>query len=763
MTLIYGLGAIFALALPAPMVIGKHGNRGKWFALAPAAFFALLLPLLKSTGAGVLVSLPWLPSLDVAFSLYIDGLSLMFAIIISFIGIFILIYASAYFAHHPAAGRFFMIILLFMGAMLGVVLSANLLLMFIFWELTGFTSYLLIGFKHGDDKARWGALQSLLVTGGGGLALLAGILLLHSVTGSFELRDILAQAETVKSHALYRPILLLFALGAFTKSAQVPFHFWLPGAMSAPTPASAYLHSATMVKAGLYLLARMSAVLGGTAEWQMLLQGFGAVTLVFSSLQALGQTDLKKLLAYTTISALGMITLLLGIGSPLALKAATVFLFVHSLYKGSLFMIAGAVDHEAGTRDTRRLSGLIKFMPFTAAAAFLAAMSMMGVPPAIGFIAKELIYEAKLHAAFFPWLLAGVGLFANSVNVAIAVFASIRPFIGRPNTELRLHQSPWLLWPAPMITAAAGLLLGIFPTLLGKLVISPAVSDIAAEEVLVKLKLWHGININLLLGAVTVAGGLVLARGRSLWLQAAERLTPIRAVTPAHFFKSSLYGFLDLSAKITRTLQNGNLGRYLLIIFSVITPALVVQLIAGGGVLISAPLDNLNFFEPILMLLMIAGALTAVFSRSRLTAVAALGFVGYGVALIYLLHGAPDVAITQLVIETLTVVLMVLVLYRLPVFRPFSSKKIRLRDGLLALIVAGVFTSLVLIESAGVTPAPISAFFLENSASHAFGKNVVNVILVDFRGLDTLGEITVLSLAALGVYALLKLKLPSKD
>lgn len=762
MNLIGGILAVFALALLAPGIMRNKGSRGWIFAAAPVAFLALLFPYLRL--GDTFLSAPWLPSLDISFSLYLDGLSLLFAVIVSFIGICILLYASAYFAHERDAGRFYMILLLFMGSMLGIVLSANLLLLFIFWELTSVTSYLLIGFKHENEKARSAALQSLLVTGGGGLALMAGILMLYTVTGTFEIREILLQSDAVRAHALYRPMLALFALGAFTKSAQVPFHFWLPGAMTAPTPASAYLHSATMVKAGVYLLARMAPILGGTPEWQWLLQIVGAATMVVAATQALSQTDLKKLLAYTTLSALGMITLLLGIGEPLALKAAMVFLFVHALYKGSLFMIAGGLDHQTGTRDTRMLSGLMRRLPWTAAASFLAALSMMGIPPMIGFIAKELIYEAKLQDAFFPWLLAGIGLYVNAVNVAIAVYAGVRPFLGAPSGAISgVREGATGLWLAPMVTAGAGLILGLFPENLGRMIISPAVSSITAEQVLLQMKLWHGLNLNLVLSVLTILTGVALMLGRKWWWRAEEMALPLKTFTPAACFHKSLYGFLALSEKVTNTLQNGNLGRYLRIVFSVVITALAVRIAMAWDLNSVSFFSGFNLIEPVLVFLMIGGALTAVSAKSRLTAVAALGFVGYGLALIYLIHGAPDVAITQLVIETLTVVLMVLVIYRLPPFQQFSSRALRWRDGATAVLVALVFASLVLLESAGVSAAPISSYFLENSVPLAHGRNVVNVILVDFRALDTLGEITVIAIAALGVYALLKLKIISKD
>ncbi|MBN1478759.1 putative monovalent cation/H+ antiporter subunit A [candidate division KSB1 bacterium] len=766
MELLYTFLAIFPIAFISPYIVRQKSTWGWTLALVPAAIFILLLRFVTDVSHGhtEILALNWLPTLDISLMLYIDGLSLLFALIISFIGFLIIIYASGYFHHNNYAGRFYMIVLLFMGAMLGVVLAGNLFTMFVFWELTSFTSYLLIGWNHEKEESRWAALQSLIVTGGGGLALFAGLILMRLIVGSFDIADILSQPELIRSHSFYIPVLILVALGAFTKSAQFPFHFWLPGAMAAPTPVSAYLHSATMVKAGIYLLARLNPVLGGTAEWTTVITLVGGLTMVTGAALALPQNDLKKLLAYTTVSALGMITLLIGLGTSLAIKAAMVFLLVHSLYKGSLFMVAGGIDHAAGTRDVRLLSGLGRLLPFTATAGLLAALSMSGLPPFFGFIGKELVYEANLHAPQWVWILTATGLFANAVNVTVAIVVGIRPFWGQKHEKLgHGHEGPLGLWLGPLIAAAAGLLLGLYPAWVAKPLFSPTVSAILAQDYSVKLKLWHGLNTALLLSFLTILVGILLYVVRANFARIQQRLAVLQPIYPSMLFKNGLNKFLFLSDKATRALQNGNLYVYLITIFSVMAAGLWLQVISSYNINVKIDFHDFNFIDLGIVMLMIVATFMAILTRGRLTAVTALGVIGFGVALIYILHGAPDVAITQLVIETLTVVLFVLILYRFPRFTLLSKKSTRMRDASLAVLVGFMMTSLLLMKNSAESLANISPFFVENSVIKAHGHNIVNVILVDFRGIDTLGEITVLSVAALGVYALLKLKMGAKE
>jgi len=734
-------------------------------AILPASVLIYLLGFTRQVAAGesVIFSIDWVPRLAVRFSFFVDGLSLLFALLITGIGALILIYASGYLAGHALLGRFYFYLLLFLAAMLGVVLADNLITLFVFWELTSLSSYLLIGFDHHRDEARRAALQALLVTGSGGLALLAGLLLLGSVGGSFELSELLQRGDLVRGHALYLPLLLLVLAGAFTKSAQVPFHFWLPNAMAAPAPVSAYLHSATMVKAGIYLLARLSPVLGGTEAWHYLVSLAGAVTMLTGALLAFPQTDLKKILAYTTVSTLGTLTLLLGLHTTLAAKAAMVFLIVHSLYKGALFMIAGAVDHEAGTRELRELSGLRRFMPLTTLAATLAALAMAGLPPMLGFISKELLYEAKLEAPRAAWWITSAGVLANALMVAIAARLLLRPFFGR-NTAMPQtpHEAPLTLWLGPLILTILGLIIGLAPDTTAQYFIATAVSAVRAEATEVKLALWHGLNPVLALSVFTVACGLLAYFFRRLIQRAMQPLSWLSRVGPQQWYEWFLQGLNGVAHWQTRLLQSGYLRSYLLMIILTTIGLTGYALVSRAALPFLSRLPAVQFNEWLIAAIILVAAIAVVRASSRLAAVAALGVIGFSIALLFVLYGAPDLAMTQFAIETLSVIIFVLVLYKLPRFTTFSQPGTRLRDALVALAAGGLMTLLVLAVTAAPLRSRLTGFFAENSLPAANGRNIVNVILVDFRGLDTLGEITVLAVAAIGVYALLKLRLAEK-
>jgi len=759
--MIAALLSIFVLAALAPALHRLLRGATGWVlalpVLAVTGWFASLLPAV-SAGGVIVESKPWVPSFGIELAFRVDGWSLLFLLLIGGIGALILIYGGGYLHGHRHEGRFFGFILLFMGSMLGLVASDNLILMFVFWELTSVSSYLLIGFDHEKKESRAAALQALLVTGGGGLALLAGLILIGQVGGSFSFSELLEKADAIRGHALYLPILLLVLAGAFTKSAQVPFHFWLPSAMAAPTPVSAYLHSATMVKAGIFLLGRFTPLLGGTDVWHHLVTGVGAATMLTGALLALPQTDLKRLLAYSTVSALGTLTLLLGIGTTLAIKAAAVFLIVHSLYKGALFMIAGAVDHEAGTRDVRSLSGLIKFMPITAVAAGLAALSMSGFPPLLGFISKELLYEANMQGPVAALLITVAGVCANALMVAVAIIVGFRPFHGPPMVSTKaMHEPPVALWLGPAVLAALGCVAGIFPALVDKPLVAAAVSAIRAVETTVELKLWHGINPVLGLSVLTVLAGAVLYALRRRLRTLAARLAPAARFGPQRAYELGLQALVAVASGQTRLLQHGYLRGYVLTVLAVATALAGFALVKFGPVPLWVGFEDVRFHEVAIGVLILSAALVAARARSRLAAVAALSVVGYSVALIYVLYGAPDLAVTQILVETLTLVLFVLVVVHLPSFSQLSSPRRRLFDAAFAAGAGLVITLLVLKALHVETDERVSSYYAEN-ALRAQGRNVVNVILVDFRALDTLGEITVLSVAALGVFALLKLR-----
>ncbi len=760
MGLAVGVFSGFILALVAPGLCRFTGRAAGWvLALMPlvlTVYFASFLGAIAS-GDTFHARQAWVPALGVNLSFTLDGLSLLFALLISGVGALVLVYVGGYLAGHPELGRLYAFLLMFMASMLGLVLADNVLALFVFWELTSISSYLLIGFDHERGAARAAALQALLVTGGGGLALLAGLLLLGQTGGSLELSTLLGRGGQLRAHPLYVPGLLLILVGAFTKSAQFPFHFWLPSAMEAPTPVSAYLHSATMVKAGVYLLARLSPALGGTDVWVGTVSVVGAATMLVGGWLALVQSDLKRVLAYSTVSALGTLTLLLGLGGPLAVHAAMAFLLGHALYKGALFLVAGALDHATGTRDVGRLGGLGRAMPVTALSAGVAALSMAGLPPLFGFIAKELSYEATLHAPAAGWVTAAA-VAANVLLVAAAGLVGLGPFLGQAlPTPRPAHESPPSLLLGPLALAGLGIAFGLQPGWGADGLVSAASTSVLGQPASIHLALWHGLTPALALSAVTLAGGVGVYAARGLLRRLASSCEGAARWGPASWYEFILTGLNGLALAQTRLLQSGYL-RYYLMITVAATAGLVGYALVGRGVLtVAVNWSDLRFYEAGLAVLILLAVLAAVLARSRLAAIAALGVVGYGVALIFVLFGAPDLAMTQFLVETLTVILFVLVFYHLPESRVVSDPAARWRDTALAAAAGAVMTALALVGTPENFP-PISRYFAEHSVTEGHGRNIVNVILVDFRGLDTLGESTVLAVAGLGVYALLKLR-----
>jgi multicomponent Na+:H+ antiporter subunit A len=753
---------LFALAAASP---GAHRvlreRTGTLLAVVPAGLFGWFVTGLEdvSRGEAWVQSWSWVEGLGIRFAFRLDGLSLLFALLVTGIGALVLVYAGRYFEGDTRLPRFYAAILFFMGAMLGLVLADDAVSLFVFWELTSVSSYVLIGFDHEKEGARAAALQALLVTGGGGLALLAGLLLLGQVAGTFQLSALEAQAATIQSHPLYLPALLLVLLGAFTKSAQFPFHFWLPGAMAAPSPVSAYLHSATMVKAGIYLLARLNPALGGTDEWHSLIVLVGTVTLATGAILAYGQTDLKRLLAFTTVSGLGTLTLLVGISTELAAQAAMVFLVVHALYKAALFLGVGTLDHEVGTRDLRFLGGLARAMPLTAVAVVVSAVSMAGLPPLFGFMAKEFFYEAKTgapHAGPLVTLLS----FAGSAFVAAASgLVGWRAFFGpkRGPTPKAPHEGPPALWIGPVLLAALSVLLSLLPDQLAVPLIQAAASAVHGTHTELELSPWIGLSPALVQSLAMLALGVALYFAHDRALVFTRRLQGLAAWGPSRAYHLVLDGLVRLARWQTRLLQGGVLGTYLLVVVGT-TVAL------AGGVLLdrvgwpNTRLDEIRVHELLAALAMVAGTVLVVRARSILFAVASLGIVGYGLALLFLFFGGPDLALTQFAVETLTVILFVLVLRRLPRLRALSPPSKRTRDAVVALAGGAIMTGIVLATAASFHPAPLREYFAHASVPLAHGRNVVNVILVDFRALDTLGEITVLAVAALGVLALMRLR-----
>jgi len=701
---------------------------------------------------------PWSPTLGVEWVLRMDGLSAIFCLLICLIGALVVIYTGGYLAGQPKRHRFYGILFLFMASMLGVVLAGDLITLFIFWEMTGISSYLLIGFHHEDAASRKKALQALLVTGAGGLALLAGILLLGQAAGTYRFSEISGARAEILNHSLYPLFCVLILIGAFTKSAQIPFHFWLPNAMAAPTPVSSYLHSATMVKAGVYLLARLSPTVGGTDLWQASLVGFGAATLLTGAFLGLRQTDLKKILAYTTLSVLGILTMLIGLGTELAIQAAMIFLIGHALYKAALFMCAGGIDHETGTREVTRLRGLRHAMPWTAVAAGMAALSKAGFPPFFGFIGKEYVYKSGLALdGWGSWVL-GAALIGNMLLLALAFKVGIHPFWGTfqdGQTPKKPHEGPIELWLPPLVLAGTGLLIGLLPHWLERPLVEPAVASILGiDQLNLKIALWQGFNLPLLLSTATVAGGIILYRMRDkIW--SSRMAQPGTHPQGAEAVYVKLFeGVLALARKQTLVFQSGKLSNYLLLTCGAAGLLLLFPLSAWEG---NPPdFSGITLHGMLLCLVMGGAAVLACITPSRLTALLALGIVGLGVALLFVLFSAPDLAITQVLVESLIVVLFMFVAYRLPRFRTLSSRPKRVADALFSGL-AGIMVTVLVIKSQQIQFAhPISDQLAEWSYQLAKGKNVVNVILVDFRALDTFGEVLVLIIAALGVVALVR-------
>lgn len=735
----------------------RLGSSAPWsavLAICPAAValcFAGMMQTVATSGP-VSASLPWAKSLGLSLSFYADGLSLVFSTLISGIGSLIVLFASRYFDGDPRRGRFLATLFAFMGSMLGVVLADNLFLLFVFWELTGFTSFLLIGFDNERRESRASAVQAFVVTGTGGMGLLAAAVLLEIVTGSHDISVLMSGDPAVRSAPAYPWIALLILLAAFTKSAQTPFHFWLPNAMAAPTPVSAYLHSATMVKAGLYLVARTTPLLGGTALWTAVVVTTGAVTMGVGAWRAIAETDLKRVLAYSTVSALGLLMMLLGLGTEHAIAAAFVYLVAHACYKGALFLIAGTLEHETGTRNVLELGGLRSAMPATALAGLLAALSMAGVPLFAGFVGKELTYEALLRQNP-PWslllLTAAVG--ASALLGAAGLMAGLSPFAGKLRIAKPPHPVHVALVIPPLTLAGAGLIAGFYPAILDG-TIGLATRSVARTAASVHLALWHGFTVVLLLSMLTLlaAAGLYTYRDRvRTWIWP-------RSLGFERLYTGGLHVLNALSARSLPALQDASLRSYVLVLILTAT-ALITGVLAWTGLPAVHRVSEIHPAEAAVALMTIAGAISAVRARATMTAVLSLGVTGYGVALTFLFFGAPDLAMTQFSVETLTAIIFTLVFYHFRRFRSLSKRTIRIRDLSIAILFGGSVAGVLFFVGATTTPVGLKTYFAENSVLMAHGRNIVNVILVDFRALDTMGEITVLASAALGVRALLQI------
>ncbi|MDR5902173.1 monovalent cation/H+ antiporter subunit A [Halomonas icarae] len=727
----------------------------------PALFCLLLLlswlPHVMQDGAAVVQRLSWLPSLGLDASFRLDGLGLLFALLITGVGCLILLYARYYFEGSEATARFFTLLLLFMAAMLGIVLSENLLFMLVFWELTSLTSFLLIGYHTDDHAARLGARMSLVITGGGGLALLAGIMLLGQAAGSYELSIILEAGEHIRASEHYGLMLNLILLGAFTKSAQFPFHLWLPHAMTAPTPVSAYLHSATMVKAGLFLLARLHPALADTTLWFYLVTLTGMLTLMVGAFVAMFMHDMKGLLAYSTVSHLGLIMLLLGLGTPMALAAALFHLVCHALFKAPLFMMAGYVDHATGSRDMRHINGMWRFMPALMVLSGVASAAMAGLPLMSGYLSKKMLFNESLLVVIPEWatvvIPAWVALAALfSVAYSIRIFHNVF-FNGRPiDLPIWPPAPPRLAALSPiMLPVLATLLVGLAPQPIYMALVHPAFA--ASRQIAVAPYDFTALDgrLPMLMSLFALAGGALFYHWRTPLFRLHCRLPMVDA---KEIFDWLMRRATALAQQRVFQLENGSLQRYLAFILATLVVLVGLQLRDvprwDGGVAL-APLDPLTLLAAILLCLTSLGVV--VYHHHRLPALLLLGVTGLFVTVTFARFSAPDLALTQLMVEVMAVVIMMLALSFLPQTSPRGSTRLRMgRD----LTIAGLMGLGVAAFSFAILTRPqqtISDFFLANSVPGGGGSNVVNVILVDFRGFDTLGEITVLGIAAVAVFA----------
>ncbi|MHA6481619.1 Na+/H+ antiporter subunit A [Paenibacillus sp. strain BS8-2] len=788
---------LFALIAPIANKLWPNVHTG-WFLLPmPVAVFAYLIRCIPSIQDGELInaSVPWIPSLGVNFDVYVDGLGLLFGLLIAGIGSLVVLYSIYYLdKRKEKLAHFYTYLMLFMGAMLGLVLNDNLMTLYAFWELTSISSFLLIAFWDRRERSRYGALKSMVITVCGGLAMFAGFVLLYVISGTFSIRELIGDAGAIAGHSLFLPAMLLVLLGAFTKSAQFPFHIWLPDAMEAPTPVSAYLHSATMVKAGIYLVARLSPVFAGSSIWLWAVSGIGLLTLGYGSYRAIKQSDLKALLAYSTISQLGLIMSLLGLGSAAAFyagtsqylfftKATTAAIFHlinHAAFKGALFMMVGIVDHETGTRDMRKLGGLMAVMPITFTIALLGSLSMAGVPPFGGFLSKEMFFTALLNiremtfAGMDVWgaLLPVVAWIASVFTFTYSLLLVTRTFGGKAQfdkLEKKPHEAPLGMLIPPMVLASLVIIFGLFPNLLSYSLIEPAMAAIhpaglqPQEQFKVSIHLWHGWTTELYMTIAVAAIGtaLVFLHRRAEWVSKPL----LKRVSLNGVYDGGLRWLDAGSNRLTRFYMTGSIRQYLIYIFVFLVLALGVTLfLEGGFVFDTEGFAETSFYEAIVIAALILSALAVPFANSRLMAIILTGMAGYMVTLFFVIFRAPDLALTQMIVETVSVALFLLCFYHLPKLKKELVRlPFKLWNLLIAISVGAVMTLIALSVSGSRQFDSISDYFLENSYKLAGGKNVVNVILVDFRGFDTMLEIVVLGIASFGIFAMIKLKLKGDE
>ncbi len=765
-----------------------------WFVLSvPIILFLLLARYIPQVAEGktFIHTYEWIPSFDINFTTYLDGLSMIFGLLITGVGSLVILYSIFYLSTKESLHHFYCYLLLFMGAMLGVVFSDNLMVLYTFWELTSVSSFLLIAFWHHRKASRAGARKAMTITVFGGLAMLAGFLMLYVASGTFSIRDIVANVEVIREHTLFVPALLLILIGAFTKSAQFPFHIWLPDAMEAPTPVSAYLHSATMVKAGIYIVARFSPVFGGEAIWFWLVSGIGLVTLFWGSFNAVRQTDLKALLAYSTVSQLGLIMSLFGLGSvghyfgyaessilyTQASFAALFHLINHSTFKGALFMMVGIVDHEVGTRDIRRLGGLMALMPVTFTIAVIGGFSMAGLPPFNGFLSKEMFFAAVLAIRDVQaFSIADLGLLFPIVAWVASIFTFVysmiligRTFFGKlqhDKIDKKPHEAPLGMLISPIILCLFVVGIFFFPNVLGHYILAPAMASIyptfpTTSELTPHIHAWHGINAELLMTLGVVIIGIILFKTLEKW-KPLYRVFSQKYAFNAYYNRMIEFGE-NSSTKITKRYMTGNLTHYFVYIY-----VFFVALIAGYFIWSDAFTFNfvqdsaVESYELILVFVMMFAAVWMLFAKGRVTAMLLNGVLGYSIAFFFVIFRAPDLALTQLVVESVTTALFLLCFKYLPdLMLEITRKRIKWSNAVISIFVGATVTLVGLAVVHYDKFEPVSLYF-NDAYKLAGGSNIVNTILGDFRAFDTMLEVVVLLIAGLGVYTLTKLK-PRKE
>lgn len=758
------LGAVF----PALLIrAGRNSAASSAGLTTLLAFIGLMLHLPTILrGETVTASLDWMPGLGLNVNFFLDGLGFLFASLILGIGLLIILYARFYLSRQDPMGQFYTYLLLFQGAMVGIVTSDNILLLLIFWELTSLSSFLLIGYWKHLPEGRQGARMALTVTGAGGLAMIGGMLILGNIAGSYDLTVILQHKEAIQASPLYLPALLLILAGCFTKSAQFPFHFWLPHAMAAPTPVSAYLHSATMVKAGIFLMARMWPVLSGTPEWFYIVSTAGLVTMVLGAVIALFKDDLKALLAFSTVSHLGLITMLLGFGTKAAAIAAIFHIINHATFKAALFMSAGIVDHEAHTRDIKRLGGLRHLMPVTFTIAIVASLSMAGIPPLNGFISKEMMLEEAAHTYWLGnhYIVPGLAVVAALFSAAYSFRYIGHVFLGpkRDDYPGHPHDPGFGMWAAPALLVVLVIIIGLFSGQVAEPLVQVVADAVTQDHPHVHLKLWHGVTPALYMSAVAVIGGLIL-------LSAHKKLEAVWNALPRPeakvIFDHIISAFSGVADRMTHGLHNGSITRYgmVMVLFST-----AVGFVAYKTGSLGEPTRALQAISPLPALawfaLILATGMIILHHHNRLLALILIGVVGLVVSMSFNYLSAPDLALTQISVEVVTIILMLLALNFLPKETPREDPaSTHVRDGLIASVaglgIGGLIYALMTRDFAAET---ISGYHLANSYKGGGGTNVVNVILVDFRGFDTFGEIIVLGIAAMVIYALTEAVLGTK-